>query len=222
MINFSPAPFHRRRLILDLARRIQFTTVLDVGCGNGALLEALQQSFSAKLTGIDVSEYVITENAKRLRSCYFRHLDISRAALEDKFDLVICSEVLEHIADQDSAVSNLRSMCKRYLILTVPGEPMFPLDRHFGHVRHYTARSLVALLQKHGIAPVVTLNWGFPFHTLYKHLINLNPQSSMRRFAHEEYGPIEKLTSFILRFLFYFNLRRGGLQIVCLGRVREG
>ena len=206
---------------MDLARQIQFNTVLDVGCGNGALLDTFRQSFKAELTGIDVSSYVIAENAKGRKDCRFRQLDISQGALDEKFDLVVCSEVLEHIEDQHSALSNLRKMCAQYLILTVPREPMFPLDRQFGHVRHYTEETVQTLLKSHGIVPVFVRNWGFPFHTLYKHLINLRPGASMSRFAQQEYGPLERFTSVVLRLLFYLNLGRGGLQIVCLGRVGE-
>src|SRR5207248_751285 len=43
MIRYSPAPFHRRRLILALAGEIDFDSVLDVGCGDAELLLALRQ-----------------------------------------------------------------------------------------------------------------------------------------------------------------------------------
>lgn len=38
MIRWSPAPFHRRRLMLQLAEDLSFDSILDVGCGNAEVL----------------------------------------------------------------------------------------------------------------------------------------------------------------------------------------
>ncbi len=221
MIDFSPAPFHRRRLILKTATSLEFKSVLDVGCGNGALLREFERRSLLKLVGIDLSELVIKENGKRVSNLRFHALDISKNALDEKFDLVICSEVLEHIDDLAGALANLCRMCRRYLIITVPTGKVFPIDTKMGHVRHFSAAEIRDRLKPHGLKVLLLKEWGFPFHTLYKYLINLRANASLDRFANAKYGRVEMLISRLLRLLFYLNIHMGGLQILCLAEVES-
>jgi SAM-dependent methyltransferase len=221
MIDFSPAPFHRRRLILKTTRSLEFKSVLDVGCGNGALLGELEKKSLPELVGIDLSELVIKENGQRFSGLRFQALDVSKNALEEKFDLVICSEVLEHIDNLAAALANLRRMCRRYLIITVPTGRVFPIDQKMGHVRHFSSTEIRDCLKPHGLRVLLLKKWGFPFHTLYKHLINLRPNACLNHFAEAKYGRLEMLVSTLLRLLFYLNLGTGGLQILCLAEVES-
>lgn len=219
MVDYSPAPFHRRRMICDVLKKIGANSVLDVGCGNGALLSQLRKRMPLACTGVDLSEAVLSNNRKRFPQIQFYPLDISRAALSAKFDVVICSEVLEHIVDVDSALSNLCRMCGRYLLITVPRGPVFPIDKAMGHVHHFTKDSLTQLLTSHGLEVLSIQEWGFPFHTAYKYFINLSPDDCLQRFAGREYSFFERLISKIVSGLFYLNLPSNGLQIVCLAKV---
>jgi SAM-dependent methyltransferase len=221
MIDFSPAPFHRRRLILKTARSLEFTSVLDVGCGNGTLLSELEKKSLLQLVGIDLSEFVIKENGKRFSRFRFHALDVSKRALEEKFDLVICSEVLEHIDNIAAALANLRQMCRRYLIITVPTGRVFPIDQKMGHVRHFSSEDIRNYLKTHGLKVLLLKKWGFPFHTLYKYLINLRPNACLDHFAEAKYGRFEMFISRLLRLLFYLNIGMGGLQILCLAEVES-
>ena len=219
MIDFSPAPFHRRRLIMNYAKRITFRSVLDVGCGNGTLLREIGRQVPVNLTGVDLSEYIVDRNKESFPGIQFYTMDISGNALKEKFDLVICSEVLEHIEDANNALQNLRKMCGRYLIITVPTGPIFPIDKEMGHIRHYKPHELVASLRQHGFKILSIDRSGFPFHTLYKCLINTRPRSSLERFAAGSYGWVEKTISDFLRGLFYLNSSKRGWQLHCLAEL---
>ena len=75
MIRYSPAPFHRRRLILELADEVPFESVLDVGCGNGELLLTLSRRRSLRrLVGMDIAASVIDENRRAFPSFESFHL----------------------------------------------------------------------------------------------------------------------------------------------------
>ena len=219
MIDFSPAPFHRRRLILKTTRSLEFKSVLDVGCGNGALLGELEKRSLLQLVGIDLSEFVIKENGARFPRFRFYAMDVSKRALEEEFDLVICSEVLEHIDNIAAALVNLRQMCRRYLIITVPTGRVFPIDQKMGHVRHFSADDIRDYLKMNGLRVLLLKKWGFPFHTLYKHLINLRPNACLDQFGEAKYGRFEIFISSLLRLLFHLNIGMGGLQILCLAEV---
>ena len=219
MIDFSPAPFHRRRLIMNYAKRISFRSALDVGCGNGTLLKEMSKLAPVNLAGVDLSEYIVDRNKLSFSGIRFHAMDISRNALEEKFDLVICSEVLEHLEDVDRALQNLHKMCGRYLIITVPTGPIFPIDKAMGHIRHYMPDELVTSLRQHGFKILSIDRSGFPFHTLYKFLINTRPDSCLERFATKSYGWVEKIISDLLRGLFYLNSSKRGWQLHCLAEL---
>src|SRR5207249_11138603 len=213
--------FHRRRMILEVAKRLKFRSVLDVGCGHAALLNDFRKLGALDSVGIDLSEFVISENGRRFADLRFHAVDISRTALDEQFDLVVCSEVLEHIEDLEAALRNLRRMCSQYLIVTVPTGRVFPIDQRMGHVRHFSAGDIRSFLQVNGFKVLMIREWGFPFHTLYKYLINFKPGACLDRFGEKKYGPLEKLISKTLCALFYFNLNVAGLQICCLAEVED-
>jgi SAM-dependent methyltransferase len=219
MIDLSPAPFHRRRIILKTALSLDIGSVVDIGCGNGTLLSEFRKRSSFDLVGIDCSELIVSHNKKQFPKTRFYALDISRSALDEKFDLVICSEVLEHIDVFGAALANLRQMCRHYMIITVPGGRVFPIDRKMGHVRHYSPQDIQVHLKRLGFKVLWLREWGFPFHTFYKVLINLRPEAALGRFAEQRYGRMERLISSLLRGLFYLNLDRWGLQILCLAQI---
>src|SRR6185436_19663649 len=100
MIRYSPAPFHRRRLILALAREVDFASAMDVGCGNATLLLALRRLRpGTSLVGLDIADSVIAEDRAAYPDVEFHQLDIGVSHLSARCDLVVCSEVLEHVAD---------------------------------------------------------------------------------------------------------------------------
>jgi ubiquinone biosynthesis O-methyltransferase len=83
-------------------------TALDVGCGAGLLAEPLAR-LGARVTGIDAAPEVIAvarqhATAMGLETDY-RVGDVH--ALEGRFDLVTCMEVIEHVAEPSSFVKAL-------------------------------------------------------------------------------------------------------------------
>jgi SAM-dependent methyltransferase len=219
MVKYSPAPYHRRRLMLELMKKLNYQSVLDIGCGNGEMLREIHRhNPSARLVGTDISSNVIETNRARL-PFEFNVLDLSNSTLPQKFDIVICSEVLEHIADYKEAIRNLRKMCGGSLIVTVPSGKIHPIDLEMGHTQHFSLNELNTLLTENGFVVDTIWQWGFPFHSIYKRLINLNPQASMNQFSSGTYTPASKLIARFLTFLFYFNLKRWGMQLVVLAHV---
>jgi len=94
-------------------------TILDVGCGNGPLVNLIYKKFK-RVVGLDFSQ----EALKHVKSEKVL-ADISNIPFENKsFDLVVCSETLEHLAQEDylKAIEEIKRICKKYIILTVPND----------------------------------------------------------------------------------------------------
>jgi SAM-dependent methyltransferase len=100
-------------------------TVLDIGCGNGAL--AFDVAKKAKsVTGIDIETKSI-EKAKRKHGAgniRFIAGDATKDLSTETFDVIILSNVLEHIEDSVGFMKSLKGLAHTYLIRV----PMFDRD----------------------------------------------------------------------------------------------
>ena len=103
MKKYGPFSRHLRRIIKKMIRPLEFKSMLDVGCGQGSFLVELQPEFpNIKPCGIDISSSAVELARRRVPDGQF-WVGYYRQAFEEKCDLVICSEVLEHIPDDISA-----------------------------------------------------------------------------------------------------------------------
>jgi 2-polyprenyl-3-methyl-5-hydroxy-6-metoxy-1,4-benzoquinol methylase len=98
--------------------------ILDVGCGNGVISRYLGR-YGFNVTGIDVSEKAI-EIAKSLNT--YNNVKFETKSAEqlvaegEKYDAIICSEVLEHLSNPDALleVLNKSLATNGILLITVP------------------------------------------------------------------------------------------------------
>ena len=91
--------------------------VVDIGCGGGILAESISQS-GADTTGIDLSEKAlkVAELHALEVGANLTYRSISAEALADeqpeKYDVVTCMEMLEHVPDPASVVRACAKLCK--------------------------------------------------------------------------------------------------------------
>ncbi len=101
---------------------IEGNSVLDVGCGTGYLTQWLyERRPDLALTGTD---FIIEEGTKaRAPEISFKQGQIEALPFADaSFDTVICTHVLEHILDFQKALSEIRRVTAKKLIIVVPRE----------------------------------------------------------------------------------------------------
>jgi SAM-dependent methyltransferase len=219
MVRYYPSGVHRRRLVADWLRPFEPTAILDAGCGPGHMLDHLRRQFpTATFAGADDSDQTIVENRERLPWCRFEILDLSARPLKERFDTVVCSEVLEHIHEDERALANLVAMTGRNLLITVPTGPLFPLEAGFGHLRHYQLEPFCRRIESLGLKVVRAQAWGFPFMSLFKRAANLRPQATMNGFGAGDWSLPKKLVGATLTGLFYLNLARSGPQLLVLAQ----
>ncbi|HEV8539751.1 MAG TPA: class I SAM-dependent methyltransferase [Nitrospiraceae bacterium] len=107
------------------------TSVLDVGCGTGAMFELLRERRpDLDYLGIDVTEQFIEEARRRFPAQAERFRCFPLFELESlprRFDAVLCRHVLEHLPDYRPAVQLMYGRAKRKLILVfyLPPRPLW-------------------------------------------------------------------------------------------------
>lgn len=123
-------------------------SVLDVGCGTGAVMQ-LAQTLGYKAHGIDMSP-------EALAHCEAKKLTVTLSTAESiahpdaSFDVVVALDVLEHIPDHAAAVREIARVLKPggIFVATVPAHPgLFSYhDVALHHVRRYRQTEFVAVL----------------------------------------------------------------------------
>src|SRR5690242_14335349 len=86
--------------ILSLCTTLDHDTVVEIGCGDGAILEQLaSRGFGSQLTGLEISPSAVEcVKRKRLPGLEVRLIDGYELPFGSRqFDLAILSHVLEHV-----------------------------------------------------------------------------------------------------------------------------
>jgi ubiquinone/menaquinone biosynthesis C-methylase UbiE len=91
-------------------------TIIDVGCGNGIITNELAKTWD--VTGLDSSEAALQQVT--CQTIQASAMDIPLPS--GNFDLVLSSEMLEHLTDDElsEAVSELKRLSRKYLMISVP------------------------------------------------------------------------------------------------------
>ncbi|HYY21199.1 MAG TPA: class I SAM-dependent methyltransferase [Thermoleophilaceae bacterium] len=159
------AGFHRD---LDaLWERAAPESVLDVGCGEGVLTEQWATRLGERrVVGVDLDDPKLRAEWERRRrpNLEFRPSDAATLPFPDgDFDMACAIEVLEHVPDPETTLAELSRVARRHLLVSVPREPLWralnmargaywgSLGNTPGHVNHWSRRSLLALVRRHGV-----------------------------------------------------------------------
>jgi len=122
--------------------------VLELGCGAGILARQLL-AFGNAVTALDISEVAIAQLPKEIKGVVSTLPDIPFS--DDSFDVVVATEILEHINDDQAcvmeAVRVLRPGGRAYF--AVPNDCLGP-EEEPEHVRKYTQETLEAILSPYG------------------------------------------------------------------------
>lgn len=218
MKRYGPMSRHTRRLIAKMIEDLEFSSVLDVGCGQGSPLEEIaERRPGLELAGVDISTQAVELARQRLPEATFSVLDLTQGALNRRFDLIICSDVLEHIEDDQTALRNIRKMANRWFLVTTLQGRMRNFEQHVGHVRNYHRGELRTKLEEAGFAVHRQWDWGFPFYSpLYRDVLEHTPPNATTG----HFGLKRRIVSTLLYWLFSANASRFGDYVICLAKAR--
>jgi 2-polyprenyl-3-methyl-5-hydroxy-6-metoxy-1,4-benzoquinol methylase len=143
----------------ELRRSAGARSILDVGCGEGVLTERwAAENPAVSVVGVDLDDSKLHHEWQRRRLPNLEFAVGDATALpfpNNRFDLVCALEVLEHVADPRSALSELARVSSGRLLLSVPREPAWralnlargaywrAAGNTPGHINHWSRRSFV-------------------------------------------------------------------------------
>jgi SAM-dependent methyltransferase len=169
------------RSLDELLARAEPRSLLDVGCGEGVLVHrwAERLGTQTRVVGIDLEEESIQAGWAERQAPNLEYRTMAAENLpfaENEFDLASAIEVLEHVPDPAHTVAEMARCAERHLLVSVPREPLWrmlnmargaywpQLGNTPGHLNHWSRRSFVRLLARHG--NVVEVRSPFPWTML--------------------------------------------------------
>lgn len=151
-------------------------TALDAGCGTGFYSRTLlERGFT--VDAFDLSNYAINNITVNLppehKARFFPEVSdvFSYKPKHAPYNIIILSEVLEHLNEDHRALTNIAGLLSDdgFLLITVPtGPELYSADDELsGHVRRYTKKELHQLLNDSALNIVEFRKYGFPMIYLY-------------------------------------------------------
>jgi len=146
----------RREIILALAGKYfpdrKQIKILEIGCSGGPLLKLLVSQGYPQVFGIDISENAIQLCKERGFKDVFLMDGVTPHFNSEEFDLIIASDVLEHIQDDEKAIKEWKRVLKKegIIICFVPALKVLwsKHDEDNEHRRRYTKKDLEAIFLK--------------------------------------------------------------------------
>lgn len=156
--------------------------ILDIGCGNGYLLNVFKRNGYTNLLGIEPARESSLV-AKKLYGIRVLPKTLTDYLPTEKFDLIIFSSVLEHLSELDKNISKAISILKDTgnVFISVPDGDNFGkilrepfLEFSLEHINYFTRNSLDNLLTSHGLKNIkfkslpIKLYGGYALNSLWK------------------------------------------------------
>lgn len=116
--------------IMRALSHLEFSSLLDVGGAEGYKSALARSMFNVRVRSVDLSAEACAR-AKEIFNVDGEPVDIHNLPYKDnEFDVVLCSETLEHVSDLQKATSELLRVCSKAAVVTVPHEPKEAIEKN--------------------------------------------------------------------------------------------
>jgi 2-polyprenyl-3-methyl-5-hydroxy-6-metoxy-1,4-benzoquinol methylase len=173
----SESDKRRLKIMIELVRDLKVKKLLDVGC-IPEMTETFVNTLKCEGVGINISKKVL-RSARKTKKIKYICADAQYLSLNEKFDLIVCGEILEHLLDVDDFIYRVKKLLNPngYLLLTIPNlaslfnrisllfgwqprglnpsrkillNPFTKYDYNWGHVSMFTHYSIKKFLKENG------------------------------------------------------------------------
>ncbi|MDE2845676.1 MAG: class I SAM-dependent methyltransferase [Gemmatimonadota bacterium] len=132
--------------IMHMLSHFTFESLIDVGGAEGYKGAMVRHLFDAGVKSCDLSQEAC-DRADEIYNVDTQAIDVQDLPFEtDSFDIVLCSEVLEHVQDFETAVEQLVRVSRKAVIITLPHESQKHVEKHrtqpHAHLRSFSLSSL--------------------------------------------------------------------------------
>lgn len=161
------------RHLLHIGNVQPHMSLLDLGCGTSLLYDVIQEdNIKCHYTGIDYSPHMIAVGKKRHPFIDLHVMDAEQLHFKDKkFDTVLVRGTLHHLPNPETAIQEIKRVCKGTIIISEPVANIFATfprwilrkttkhfdDEHFPFVR----RKLRDMIEKSGMTVQREVHFGF-------------------------------------------------------------
>jgi len=177
--------FHRENknekiseIIKILENKDKPKSVLDIACGAGDILKIIAKKYNIERgVGIDISKLAIKEARKDLdknQNLEFLEMDIFNYKINNKFDLALMMDIVEHIEDDKNFLEFISNLANSFII-KVPIENVFinkflkfisfgkinacnETYEKYGHIHHYSRKDFIDLLKQIEFFEIIEIN----------------------------------------------------------------
>ncbi len=154
---------------------LSINKILDAGCGEGFVLSEFEnRGIGDYLEGIDFSEEALDAGKKLFPNLFLRQGDIYNLPYKDNsFDLVLCTEVMEHLVEPDKVLNEIMRVSGQYCLFSVPNEPLFMISNllrgknipqwgnDIEHVQHWSSEAFEDFIKRK--LKIITIKRPFPW-----------------------------------------------------------
>lgn len=169
------------RNLLNLISKKKVESILDVGCGEGFTLNRLKEhKIGKKLEGLEYLQTAIDLGKEMYPDIKITQGSIYELPYKDNsFDLVLCTEVLEHLEEPQKALKELVRVSNKYIVISVPNEPFFMFAQmvrgknwsRFGndieHINHWTMFGFPRFVKKNSKVQILAKRFPFAWTMLF-------------------------------------------------------
>lgn len=112
----------KARTFLRILPNRRFNTALDVGCGDGRVAQIMGEKLGTRFYGVDISKKGVELAKKKGVKAKVADVSDNIPFKDNYFDLVISTEVIEHVTDPDGLLKEVYRVLKPggLLLLTTP------------------------------------------------------------------------------------------------------
>jgi SAM-dependent methyltransferase len=159
-------------------------SILEIGSGIGTSLNVAQTEFGMKVIGFDINKYAIELGKITYPNLNLHHQYWQMDSVPEKYDLLVCISVLEHLNSPRQLFSEIENYCKKHSSSAFISVPYFEredwdllLKENTAegnsvlrlvdvHVVHFTRQGLVHMASSYGATSALYFPRGWQGHWL--------------------------------------------------------